>query len=64
MISSLSSLWINGKDINISVNQYFKKYGDLHDKKNVYSAIIIVKQQKIKIEITKGWGSDILCFEC
>ena len=68
-ISSLSSLAINGEDINILVNQYFKQYADLHeyyDTKNVYSAIIIVNQQKIKIQIRKHDTKrrDILCFEC
>ena len=68
VISSSSSLLINGKDVNITVKQYFKKYRHLDDDdENVYSAIIIVKQQKINIEIGKlghVLRSDILCFEC
>ena len=64
----LSSLSTNGKE-NISVNQYFKQYASSHDTENAYSAIIIVDQQKIKIQIRKKedaheWKSHILGFQC
>ena len=41
VISSLSSLSINGKNDHKSVNQYLKEHGKSHDDdENVYSAII------------------------
>ena len=58
VISALSSLSINGKEMNISVNQYFRQP---HDTEKIYSAIIIVKQQKIEIRKHDRCRSDILC---